>query len=128
MRTTKPRVTFQTVRAIGRSLPEVEEGTTYGTPALKLRGKLLACVASHSSAEPGTLVVCVDFPTRDELLAAEPGTYYLKDHYVNYACVLVRMSRIHEDALRDLLAMAWRFVDAKRRRTVRARRPSRKPR
>jgi hypothetical protein len=115
-------VTFNTVRRIGRSLPEVEEGTAYGSPALKLRGKLLACIANHSSAEPNTLVVLIDFPSRDELIEAEPDTYYLKDHYVDYACVLVRMSRIGEDALRDLLGMAWKFVDASMRRRPRSRR------
>ena len=120
-------VTFATVRNIGRSLPEVEEGTAYGTPALKLRGKLLACVASHSSAEPNTLAVRIDFATRDELIEAEPEIYYLKDHYVDYACVLVRMSRIREDALRDLLGMAWKFVDASMRRTPRSRRRAKTP-
>ena len=55
-------------------------------------------------------------------MAADPDVYYLKDHYVNYPCVLVRLSRIHPDALRDLLGMAWRFVTAKTlrgKRTVR---------
>jgi hypothetical protein len=117
-------LTFNTVRRIGRSLPGVEEGTAYGTPALKLRGKLLACIASHSSAEPNTLAVRIDFAARDELIEAEPDTYYLKDHYVDYACVLVRMSRIREDALRDLLGMAWKFVDASMRRKPRSRRRS----
>jgi hypothetical protein len=31
----------------------VEESTAYGSPALKVRGKLLACVPAHRSAEPG---------------------------------------------------------------------------
>ena len=46
-------------------------------------------------------MVRVDFAQRDELLAAEPDVYYLKEHYVDYACVLVRLKRIHPDALRD---------------------------
>ena len=46
-------------------------------------------------------------------MAASPDVYYLTDHYVNYPVVLVRLSRIHPDALRDLLGMAWRFVTAK---------------
>jgi len=32
----------------------VEESTAYGSPALKVRGKLLACVPVHRSAEPGS--------------------------------------------------------------------------
>jgi hypothetical protein len=106
------KITFATVRKIGLTLPDVEEGTAWGTPALKVRGKMFACVASHKSAEPGTLVVCLDFSQRDDLIATEPDVYYLKDHYVAYPSVLVRLSRVHPDALRDLLLMAWRFVSA----------------
>ena len=115
------RPTFATVRKIALALPGVEDGTAYGSPALKLSGQLLACIPTNKAAEPDSLVVRVDFDQRDELLAAEPAIYYLKDHYVEYACVLVRLKRIHVDALRDLLLMSWHFVNskAKKKRTPR---------
>ena len=94
--------------------------------SLKVRGKMFACPAIHSSAEPDTLGIRIDFPERDELMAADPDTYYLTDHYVNYPMMLVRLSRVHPDALRDLLAMAWRYVSASARRP--ARRATRTPR
>lgn len=103
--------TFDAVRKAGLGLPGVEESTMYGAPALKVRGKLVACMASHKSAEPGSLVVRIDFEQREELVAAEPDTYYLTDHYVGYPSVLVRLSRIRADALADLLRSAWRFVN-----------------
>ena len=105
--------TFGTVKKIALALPDVEEGTAYGSPALKLHGQLLACIPTNKAAEPDSVVVRVDFSQRDELLAAEPDVYYLKDHYVDYACVLVRLKRIHPDALRDLLLMSWKFVNSK---------------
>jgi|SRR3954447_12439932 len=114
--------TFDTVRAIGRELPDVEESTMFGAPALKLRGKLLACMASHRSAEPGSLVVRLSFDQRDALVADAPDTYYLTPHYIGYASVLVRLSRIRRDALRDLLSSAWREVEASAPRRRRARR------
>jgi len=107
---------FAAVREIGRALPDVEEGTTYGTPALKVNGKMFVCLANHKSAEPDTLVARIGFAQRDEMIATEPDTYYLKDHYVNYPVVLVRLSRVHADALRDLLLMAWRFTSATNKR------------
>jgi hypothetical protein len=116
------RASFRTVESIGRTLPDVEVTTTWGQPTLKVRGRMFACRASHKSAEPNTLVVMMDFPDRDALIEDDPDTYYLKDHYVNYPCVLVRLSRIPADALRDLLSGAYRFVGAKGR----SRRPSRK--
>jgi hypothetical protein len=77
---------------------------------------MFACIASHKSAEPNTLVVMMDFADRDALVAEEPATYYLKEHYLNYPCVLVRLSRVHPDALRDLVAGAHRFMSARVRR------------
>ncbi len=113
---------FKAVESIGRTLPDVEVTTMYGQPALKVRGKMFVCIASHKSAEPNTLVVMMDFPDRAALIEDAPGTYYLKDHYLNYPCILVRLSRVHPDALRDLVIGAHRFVSAKasskRRSTV----------
>jgi hypothetical protein len=103
-------INFDTVRNIGLALPGVEESTAYGQPALKIHGKLLACVPAHRSAEPPSLVVRVDFDDRAELLAAAPDVYYVTDHYVGYSSVLVRLSRVNLDVLRDLLRMAHKFV------------------
>ena len=109
-------INFDTVRKIGLALPGVEESTAYGSPALEVRGKLLACVPSHRSAEPDSLVVRVNFDDRAELLAADPDVYYVTDHYLNYTSVLVRLSRVTPDLLRDLLGMAHKFVTARRAR------------
>src|SRR5271170_7792749 len=110
-----PRSTtnFDSVRKIGLALPGVEESTGYGQPALKVHGKLLACVPIHRSAEPNSLVVKVDFDDRAELLAGDPHVYYVTEHYAGYPSVLVRLSRVNPDALRDLLGMAYKFVTRK---------------
>jgi hypothetical protein len=97
---------FDTVRKIGGTFPGVKESTYYGQPALKLGKKMIACMAAHSSAEPGSLVVWVDFDRRDELLAEAPDVYYVTEHYLGYPSVLVRLDRIRPDALRGLLAGA----------------------
>jgi len=110
-------MTFATVRAIGLKLPGVVESTMYGTPALKLRGKLVAVITSHKSAEPNTLAVRMGFDERDALIADDPDTYYLKDHYKNYDVVLVRLKRVSKDAMQDLLAGAWRRANAATPRT-----------
>jgi len=121
-----PRSTidFDTVRNIGLALPGVEESTAYGFPALKVHGRLLACVPANRSAEPGSIVVRVDFDARAELLAAAPDVYYVTDHYADYSAVLVRLSRVHPNVLRDLLGMAYKFVTA----NISPRSPSRKRR
>jgi hypothetical protein len=117
-------INFDTLRKIGLALPRVEESTAYGSPALKVHGKLLACLPSHRSAEPGSLVVRIDFDNRAKLLAAAPDVYYVTDHYLNYNAVLVRLSRVTPDVLRDLLGMAHKFVTP----DAAPRSPSRHPR
>ena len=115
---------FARVRNLGRSLPGSEEGTAHGAPALKIGGKMYVCIPTHKSAEPNSLALRVSFVQRDELLAADPDIYYLKDHYVNYPCVLVRLARIHDDALQDLVRMAYEFARARNtRRPAKAERP-----
>ena len=106
------KIDFETVRKIGLELPGVEETAAYGSPALKVRGKLLACIAVHRSAEQGSLVVCVDFSDRKQLLAEAPDVYYVTEHYAGHASVLVRLSRINREELKELLGMAHKFVTA----------------
>src|SRR5262245_33395397 len=98
----KTRLTFDTVRVLGGLLSDVEVGTMYATPALKVRGQWFTCIPTHPSAEPDSLAIRVDFAQRDELLAAAPKIYYVKEHYLNYPVVLVRLSKVHRDALVDL--------------------------
>ena len=115
----RTRLDFDDVRKIAMTLPDVEDSTIHGAPSLKVRGKLLTCPALHRSAESNTLAVRIGFDTRAELLTAEPDVYYVTDHYLNYPTVLVRLSRIHRDALRDLLDMARLFVSAKTKKSAR---------
>lgn len=119
------RRVFSAVEAIGRTLPAVELTTMYGKPALKVRGKMFVCIASHKSAEPDTLVVMMDIVARDALIEDDPDTYYLKEHYVGYPCVLVRLACVRPDALRDLVTGAYRYVSAKGRKKSKP--SSRKP-
>ena len=79
-------------------------------PSRSARGKLMACPAIHKSAEPETLMVRVSKDERARLIADDPNTYYVTDHYRNYPSVLVRLSRISEEALEMVLGLSWKFV------------------
>jgi hypothetical protein len=114
--------TFKSVESIGRRLPGVEVTTTWGKPALKVGGKMFVCIASHKSAEPNTVVAMMDIADRDALIEDDPDTYYLKEHYVDYPCVLVRLSRVRADALRDIVTGAYRYVNAMKSKSTRSRR------
>jgi hypothetical protein len=119
------KITFDTVRQIAAALPGVEESTSYGTPSLKIDGRLLTCIAINKSAEPDSLGLSIDFDQRDALIAEAPETYYTTGHYVNHPFVLVRLSKINPGNLHDLLHAGWKFVSANKPRkaaTIRRRR------
>jgi hypothetical protein len=111
-------IDFKKVRTAAAGLPDVEEGTSWGASALKVRGKMFVCQAINKAAEPNTLVVRMDIAQRDALIEEAPDVYYLKDHYVDYPCVLVRLAAVHPDALRDLVRTAYQFVNAAPRKNA----------
>lgn len=115
-------LTFDAVREIGLSLPGTEEGTAWGTPVLRVDGRIFTGIAIHKSAEPNSLIIHVDDAVRDEMIAEQPELYYTAAHYENYSCVLVRLSKIRRDVLEDLLRMSHQFV-VTRRRSRAGRRP-----
>jgi hypothetical protein len=106
----KTAVTFEALRAVAHDFPDLQESTMYGSPALKLGKRLVACLAIHRSAEPASLVLRTDFEQRAGLLADEPETYYVTDHYAKHPVVLVRLARLRHNQVRDLLAAARRCV------------------
>lgn len=96
-------VTFETVVRLGLALPGVEEGLSYGTPALKVGGKLLARLKEDGD----TLALKCTFEERETLLRRRPSVFFLTDHYLNYPWVLVRLPRVSRDQVRVLLGRAW---------------------
>jgi hypothetical protein len=119
--TRKGNVDFDTVLKLGASLPGVRASSDARGVALRLKGQLVACTAINRSAEPNSLMVCLDFPLRDFLLEKRSDTYYMTAHYRSYATVLVRLPKVGRSELRDVLEQAAQFVDAqKTKKTAKA--------
>jgi hypothetical protein len=104
-------LTFKDVRKMALSLDGVEESTSYGTAAFKIHSKLIARLKEDGES----LVVGTTFEEREEMMAADPETYYITDHYLKYPWVLVRLSKVHPDAMRDLLKGAVRLAAKSKR-------------
>ena len=99
-------VAFSRVQEIARELPGIEDSTSYGTPALKVRGALLARLKEDGE----TLVLKTTFADRELLLGGRPDVFYLTDHYLKHPWVLVRLPQIDESLLRELIIEAWRLT------------------
>ena len=101
---------FDRVRRFGLQLPNVEEGTSFGSPALKVGGTMFACIPTNKQAEPDSIVVRLSFTERDLRVSFAPAIYYVKPHYEGYTCVLARVKLLDDDGLKELLETAWQFV------------------
>jgi hypothetical protein len=82
------------------------ESTSYGTPALKYRGKLLVRLGEDGQ----TLVLITTFINRDLLLRDKPRTFFIEESYRNYPAILTRLTRIGPNQLRDMIGAAWKQV------------------
>lgn len=96
------KLTLPAIRRVAQSLPGIEEGTSYGTPAWKHRGRLLARL--HQDGE--SLVLKIGNEMRDHLLQADPQTFFVTDHYRGYPMVLAHLDRLSAADLRKLLVRA----------------------
>jgi hypothetical protein len=108
VRRTAGGATFDDVRALARKLPGVEDSTSYGTAALKVRGKLM--VRLHQDQDLDCFVLRTELLDREMLLEAAPDVFFITDHYRDYPWILVRFGTVDKRALPELLERAWRLV------------------
>jgi hypothetical protein len=106
-RGTRPGTAYARLCEIALKLPGVEESASYGTPSLKVKGKIMSRLRTEAE---GALALRCDFLDRQILLQADPDTFFLTDHYRAYPIVLVRLDKVRRSALPDLLERAWRMV------------------
>jgi len=108
-------VTYEQIRRIALQLPGVEEGTSYGTAALRVKGKFLARLKEDGQS----VVFRVGFDERDLLLQSKPEVFYITDHYLGYPAVLMRLSAASKKEAADIIEMAWKMVAPKRLQATR---------
>ena len=104
-------MTFDDVRTLVLAWPEVEDGSSYGTPALKVRNKMLVRLK-----EDGDSLVMPGVPPdeRDILVKHQPKVFYFTDHYRDYPMVLIRLSKAKRVSVEPLLRRHWRTLASKK--------------
>lgn len=101
---------WKDVAAIGLALPGVNEGTSYGTPALRVAKAFL----TRFRPEDGSIVIKLPIDERDIRIEAAPAIYFITDHYKAWPAVLVRLSKVSKAELKVLLTRAWRDAAPKK--------------
>jgi hypothetical protein len=103
-------VTFDDVRKLALAWPEVEDGSSYGTPALKVRKKLLARLREDDDS---LVVLGVPQEERAMLCESAPRVFHFTDHYRDYPTVLIRLSKAKRGDVEPLLRRRWRELASK---------------
>ncbi len=94
---------------IGSDLPELEESTSYGRPALKVRGKFVAALRTN----PDALVVRCDLEEKPFLLEARPDILFETQHYHGWGYMLVKPEASLDD-VREFLTDSWLLAAPKK--------------
>ena len=105
-------LTTAQARRIALSFPGVYEKPSYGTPAFFVAKKLFTQVGSHKRKD--IMLLTQSFEERDHLIEADPGTFYITDHFKNYKGLLARIDRLDAMTFRALLERRWRAIAPKK--------------
>ena len=95
--------------ALARGLPGIEEGTSYGTPALRV-----GCKPLVRMKDAETLVFMCAIEAKELLMEAAPDIYYQTDHYKGWSALLIRLAAISDEELGHRIETAWRMKAARR--------------
>jgi hypothetical protein len=104
-------MTFDDVRKLALDWPEVEDGTSYGTPALKVRKKMLVRLREDGDS---LVMPSVPLDEREMLVGKEPKIFYFTDHYRDYPMVLIRLSKAKRTTIEPFLRRRWRELASKK--------------
>jgi hypothetical protein len=102
-------LTYERVVREALTLPEVEQSTSYGTAALKVRGKLMIRLKEDGE----TIVVRTTWEARERLMTLHPECFFLTDHYVGHPWVLLKLKRASLGVFKPVLVAAWRICASK---------------
>lgn len=96
------------LRKIVGSLPGTHEGSSYGTPGFYVGKKLMIRIKEDGH----TLVVRTE--NRERWMKADPGIFFITDHYLNYPAMLVNLEKVKMRDLKFLIHAAWQMQAGKK--------------
>lgn len=96
---------WEEVVALAIALPEVEVSTSYGTPALKVAGKLMGRLRTDAD---GSLALKTS--DKEALVANDDPAYFTTPHYDGYDYILVNLELADASELAELIDDAWHIA------------------
>ena len=108
-------VTFDDVVTMTADLPMVGVGTSYGTPAVQVKGKSFCRMWDDNRYvkagidDTEVLVVWGELDAKLELMESHAPVVFETDHHSGYGAYLVRLADVDPDDLADWLEDAYRM-------------------
>jgi hypothetical protein len=114
--------TIDDVAAMALELPEVTEGERFRNRTWFIAGKAFAWERPFSKADlrrfgdetppdgPILAVSVENLTEKEAVLAANPAAFFTIEHFSGYAAVLIRLSAVSDQALREALTDGWLAV------------------
>ena len=114
-----PFRSWEEVVAFALTLPEAELSTSWGRPAVKLRGKPFL----YTGREDGSFALASPVAEKEMLIETDPDTFWETDHYRGWPAVLVRYGSPARERIEALIARAWWDRASKAQRSAFGERP-----
>jgi hypothetical protein len=114
-------MTWEKICAMLEELPGAAQDPPGGREVVRVFGKVVAYPAANERSRPDGypeneefVIIKTDYSERAALLQQDSQTFFVTPHYQDYPGVIVRLSTVKPDQLRELLTDAWRLVAPKR--------------
>ena len=112
---TEPFNSWEEARDFGLTLPDTELSSSYGRPAVKVRGKAFL----YPGREAGSFCVATPLGEKELLLETDPDTFWETAHYRGWPAVLVRFGSTDRERIERVIERAWWDQASKAQRTAR---------
>ena len=99
----EPFGTWDEVAAFALSLPDTELSSSYGRPAVKLRGKAFV----YPGREKGSFCLATPMGEKELLMETEPDTFWETPHYRGWPAVLVRYGSPSRERIEMIIERGW---------------------
>jgi hypothetical protein len=99
----KPFDSWDSVMAFALTLPGTEESTSYGRPAVRVRGKAFV----YPGREKSSFAVASPLEEKEFLMETDPDTFWETPHYSGWPAVLVRFGSPERERIETVIRRAW---------------------
>jgi hypothetical protein len=94
---------WDSVMAFALTLPDTEQSTSYGKPAVRIRGKAFV----YPGRERGSFAIASPLVEKELLMETDPDIFWETDHYRGWPAVLVRYDSSDGERIENVIIRAW---------------------